>query len=94
MDDNISLHFKSSLTTSLIDCIITQPFDVLKTLMMNGRPGQFPTILHAAKHMMRFGYTGMYRGLMPAIVRKAPATVLLYLMYEQLRLNLGIRIVT
>lgn len=89
MDDNIMLHFKSSLVTSIIDCLITQPFDVLKTLMMNGRPGQFPTILHATKHMMRFGYIGLYRGLLPTVVRKAPATVLLYLIYEQLRLNLG-----
>lgn len=85
----MSLHFKSSLITSVIDVIITQPFDVLKTLMMNARPGQFPTVIDATHHMLRFGYSGIYRGIWPNIARKGPATILLYLIYEQLRLNLG-----
>ncbi|XP_064544959.1 mitochondrial dicarboxylate carrier isoform X1 [Drosophila montana] len=89
MDDDVYLHLKSSFISSIIDAIITQPFDVLKTLMMNAPPGQFPTVAHAIKYMMRFGYWGPYRGLAPTIVRKAPATILLFLIYEQLRINLG-----
>lgn len=89
MDDSMSLHFQSSLISSIIDSIMTQPFDVLKTLMMNARPGQFPTMIDAGIYMLRFGYLGVYRGLLPTIVRKAPATILLYIIYEQLRLHFG-----
>ncbi|KAH8410740.1 hypothetical protein KR222_002196, partial [Zaprionus bogoriensis] len=89
MEDDFALHFKSSLISSIIDAIITQPFDVLKTLRMNARPGQFPTTIDALKHMLRFGYGGLYRGLMPTLVRKVPAMVLMYIIYEQLRINLG-----
>ncbi|EDW19787.1 mitochondrial dicarboxylate carrier isoform X1 [Drosophila mojavensis] len=89
LEDDVHLHFKSSLITSIIESIISQPFDVLKTLMMNAPPTQFPTVFHAIKYMMRFGYLGLYRGLVPTIARKAPATISLFIIYEQLRLNLG-----
>lgn len=89
MNDDIKLHFTSSVISSTIDSIITQPFDVLKTLMMNARPGQFPTVIYAVKYMMRFGVLSPYRGLVPTLVRKVPATIMMYLIYEQLRLKLG-----
>ncbi|KAM8707730.1 hypothetical protein ACLKA7_014807 [Drosophila subpalustris] len=90
MNDDVRLHFTSSVISAIIDSIITQPFDVLKTLMMNARPGQFPTMLNAVKFMMRFGFWGPYRGLVPTLVRKVPATIMMYTIYEQLRLKLGI----
>ncbi|XP_060659614.1 mitochondrial dicarboxylate carrier, partial [Drosophila nasuta] len=90
MDDNIKLHITSSVMSSIIDSILTQPFDVLKTLMMNARPGQYPNMLHAVHFMMRFGVLSPYRGLMPALARKVPATIMMYVIYEQLRLKMGI----
>ncbi|KAH8274575.1 hypothetical protein KR044_013091, partial [Drosophila immigrans] len=90
MNDDIKLHIASSVISSVIDSVITQPFDVLKTLMMNAQPGQFPTMFHAAKYMMRFGVLSPYRGLLPTLVRKVPSTIMLYVIYEQLRLKLGI----
>ncbi|ALC44157.1 Dic4, partial [Drosophila busckii] len=89
MTDTICLHFGSSLVSSLISVWIAHPFDVLKTLMMNAAPGKYPNILYAVKHMMRFGFWGPYRGVVPTLVRKPPATILLFLIYEQLRLNFG-----
>ncbi|XP_034483172.1 mitochondrial dicarboxylate carrier-like [Drosophila innubila] len=90
LNDDVKLHFTSSVISAIIDSIITQPFDVLKTLMMNARPGQFPSMLSAVKFMMRFGFLGPYRGLAPTLVRKVPATIMMYIIYEQLRLKLGI----
>ncbi|XP_016982233.2 mitochondrial dicarboxylate carrier [Drosophila rhopaloa] len=90
VNDGVPLHFLTSLATSIISSTITHPLDVVKTLMMNSRPGEFSTTFHAAIYMMRFGVTGPYRGLVPAVVRKAPATTLLFVLYEQLRLHFGI----
>ncbi|XP_002135172.2 mitochondrial dicarboxylate carrier [Drosophila pseudoobscura] len=89
MKDDIVLHFDSSLISSIFSTVISHPFDVLKTLMMNARPGQFPSISHALKHMMRFGKLGPFRGLAPTMLRKGPATVCLLVFYEQLRLRFG-----
>ncbi|XP_036672078.3 mitochondrial dicarboxylate carrier [Drosophila suzukii] len=88
--DGIRLHFLTSLVTSIISSTFTHPLDVLRTIMMNSRPGEFPTLFHASTHMMRFGIMGPYRGLIPTIARKAPATTLLFVLYEQLRLHFGI----
>ncbi|KAH8267861.1 hypothetical protein KR026_009468 [Drosophila bipectinata] len=89
MHDSVPLHFFSSFVTSIISTTLTHPLDVMKTLMMTGRPGQFETFSQAAKHMMRFGYIGPFRGLLPTMVRKGPATVMVFVMYEQLRLHFG-----
>ncbi|XP_030387711.1 mitochondrial dicarboxylate carrier [Scaptodrosophila lebanonensis] len=88
-EDDFRLHFQSSFLSSIISSVISQPFDVLKTLMMNARPGEFKTPNHIFVHMMRFGPLGIFRGLLPNLARKGPATILLFLIYEQLRINLG-----
>ncbi|XP_017955247.1 mitochondrial dicarboxylate carrier isoform X2 [Drosophila navojoa] len=85
----IAAVLKAAIGNSAQLAVYDQPFDVLKTLMMNAPPTQFPTVFHAIKYMMRFGYLGPYRGLVPTIARKAPATISLFIIYEQLRLNLG-----
>ncbi|KRG06831.1 mitochondrial dicarboxylate carrier isoform X2 [Drosophila mojavensis] len=85
----IAAVLKAAIGNSAQLAVYDQPFDVLKTLMMNAPPTQFPTVFHAIKYMMRFGYLGLYRGLVPTIARKAPATISLFIIYEQLRLNLG-----
>ncbi|KAH8368669.1 hypothetical protein KR084_004289 [Drosophila pseudotakahashii] len=90
VNDGVPLHFLTSLVTSIISSTLTHPLDVVKTLMMNSRPGEFPTLFHASIYMMRFGFMGPFRGLVPTMVRKAPATTLLFVLYEQLRLHFGI----
>ncbi|XP_070071683.1 mitochondrial dicarboxylate carrier [Drosophila takahashii] len=90
VNDGVPLHFLTSLVTSIISSTLTHPLDVVKTIMMNSRPGEFPTLFHASIYMMRFGFMGPFRGLVPTIVRKAPATTLLFVLYEQLRLHFGI----
>ncbi|XP_033159038.1 mitochondrial dicarboxylate carrier [Drosophila mauritiana] len=90
VNDGLPLHFLTSLGTSFISSAITHPLDVVRTIMMNSRPGEFRTVFQASVHMMRFGLMGPYRGFVPTIVRKAPATTLLFVLYEQLRLHFGI----
>lgn len=90
VNDGLPLHFLTSLGTSIISSAITHPLDVVRTIMMNSRPGEFRTVFQASVHMMRFGVMGPYRGFVPTIVRKAPATTLLFVLYEQLRLHFGI----
>ncbi|XP_034656525.1 mitochondrial dicarboxylate carrier [Drosophila subobscura] len=89
MEDGFVLHFDSSLISSIFSSIISHPFDVLKTLMMNARPGEFRSIFHACMYMMRFGILSPFRGLAPTMLRKGPATISLFIIYEQLRLRFG-----
>ncbi|KAH8373373.1 hypothetical protein KR009_004551 [Drosophila setifemur] len=89
MNDQWPLHFLSSLVTSVSSSILTHPLDVLKTVMMNAMPGEMISLSQAARHMMRFGLIGPFRGLLPTMVRKGPATILLFVLYEQLRLHFG-----
>ncbi|KAH8286895.1 hypothetical protein KR018_007281, partial [Drosophila ironensis] len=89
MEDRMPLHFISSLTSSFISTPLVHPLDVMKTVKMNERPGQFKNMRDVFRHMMRFGVYGPFRGIGPTLVRKPPATILLFVIYEQLRLSFG-----
>ncbi|XP_065155245.1 mitochondrial dicarboxylate carrier [Atheta coriaria] len=87
--DNTTTHFLSSLTAGLIATTLTQPMDVIKTRMMNSKPGEFAGIWDAVKYTAKLGPLGFYKGYIPAFVRLGPHTILTFLFLEQLRLNFG-----
>merc|ERR1712235_17671 len=68
----------------------TMPFDVMKTRMMNAKPGTYKGVLDAAKHTLKQGGPmAFYSGFGPAAIRIIPQTVLTWVFKEQLRLNFG-----
>ena len=83
--DNLVTHFTASLTAGLIATSITMPLDVLKTRLMNARPGEYPTILHCARDILKVGPQGFFKGFTPAFVRLGPHTVLTFVFLEQLK---------
>ncbi|XP_074648076.1 mitochondrial dicarboxylate carrier-like isoform X2 [Tubulanus polymorphus] len=87
--DNMITHFTSSLTAGAIATAMTQPLDVMKTRMMNAKPGQYKNILACGVDIAKVGPIGFYKGFVPAFVRLAPHTILTFLFFEQLRLRLG-----
>lgn len=68
---------------------MTQPLDVLKTKMMNAKPGEYKSILDAVLHTAKSGPLSFFKGFTPAFLRIGPQTVLVFMFYEQLRLNFG-----
>lgn len=68
---------------------MTQPLDVLKTKMMNAKPGEFKGIWDVVVQTAKLGPVGFFRGFVPAFLRIAPHTVITFMFLEQFRLNFG-----
>ncbi|XP_057650894.1 mitochondrial dicarboxylate carrier [Diorhabda carinulata] len=88
-NDNAVTHFLASLTAGAIATTLTQPLDVLKTRSMNAKPGEFKHLGEIILYTAKLGPLGFFKGYIPAFVRLAPHTILLFLILEQLRLNFG-----
>ena len=87
--DNAATHFTASFAAASIATVLTQPLDVMKTRMMNAKPGQFKGILDCFVYTAKTGPLGFFKGFFPAWVRLAPHTVCTFLFLEQLRMHFG-----
>lgn len=88
--DNVGTHVSCSLGAGGIATTLTQPVDVLKTRVMNAKPGEFNGLFQLIGHTAKEGPLAFYKGYIPAFVRLAPHTVLTFVFLEQLRLNFGL----
>jgi len=88
-EDNLQLHFTASTLAGGIATLLTQPLDVVKTRMMNSKPGEFSSNLAVIKNVAQVGPMGFYKGFIPAFLRLAPHTILTFIFLEQLRMNFG-----
>jgi len=89
-EDNLTLHFTSSLGAGTIATMMTQPLDVLKTRAMNAKPGEFNGALGLVTFTAKQGPQAFFKGFIPAFVRLGPHTILTFIFLEQLRLNFGV----
>lgn len=117
--DNIYTHLFSSCSAASMATVLTQPIDVMKTRMMNAKPGMFfhilfyfkvkffnifknllfnvmgmllgeyKNIMHCFVLTGKQGPTAFFKGFVPAFVRLAPHTVLMFVFFEQLRQRFG-----
>jgi dicarboxylate transporter 10 len=87
--DNLLTHFSASTIAATIATTITQPLDVMKTRMMNAKPGEFKGIMDCFMYTLKAGPTAFFKGYVPAFVRLAPQTILTFVFFEQLRLHFG-----
>ncbi|XP_065066193.1 mitochondrial dicarboxylate carrier-like [Rhopilema esculentum] len=83
--DTVPTHLASSVIAGTIATMVTQPFDVLKTRLMNAAPGQYKSVLACVTETAKVGPIGFYKGFIPAWVRLGPQTILTWLFLEQLR---------
>ncbi|GFY50686.1 mitochondrial dicarboxylate carrier [Trichonephila inaurata madagascariensis] len=91
--DNLVTHFTASTMAGAVATTMTQPLDVLKTRMMNAKPGEYKSLWHCITVTAKLGPLGFFKGYIPAFVRLAPHTVLTFIFFEQLRINFGTRVV-
>ncbi|KAK4311171.1 hypothetical protein Pmani_017313 [Petrolisthes manimaculis] len=89
-NDNLSCHFTCSLAAGAIATTMTQPVDVIKTRVMNAKPGEFRGLWHIITYTASLGPMGFFKGYIPAFVRLGPHTILTFIMFEQFRKNFGI----
>lgn len=89
-EDNMITHFTASTAAGATATTMTQPLDVMKTRMMNAAPGVYKSIGNCASVIYQeHGAMGFFKGYVPAFVRLAPHTILMFLFFEQLRLRFG-----
>ena len=89
LKDGLICHFASSTVAGTIATGLTMPIDVMKTKMMNAKPGEFRGIGHCFVHTLKVGPSAFYKGFFPAFIRLAPQTILTFVFLEQLKIYFG-----
>ncbi|XP_022834850.1 mitochondrial dicarboxylate carrier-like [Spodoptera litura] len=87
--ENVVTHVTASLLAGGVATTMTQPVDVLKTRVMNAKPGEFKGIFDVVFNTAKEGPLAFFKGYIPAFVRLAPHTILTFVFLEQLRMNYG-----
>lgn len=91
LENEMKTHIISSIFTCITITTLVQPLDVLKTRIMNQSAFKRKTIYTAINNLYRIsGAKGFYKGFIPALIRVAPHTILVFVIYEQMRLKFGI----
>jgi hypothetical protein len=83
----------ASLVSGLVSALVSTPFDVIKTRMMNQpreRPLYSGPLDCALKTARAEGITGLYKGFTPAYARLAPHRVVHFVTLEQLNRVFGV----
>jgi dicarboxylate transporter 10 len=83
--ENTLTHFTASLGAGLMATLISMPTDVLKTMMMNARPGEIHSVWHATQLVVKADKLGLLKGFWPRYVRLGPFTILTFIFYEKLK---------
>ena len=84
--DDAKTHFLASMGAGLIATLFTMPVDVIKTLVMNAKPGEKKNIFFIASELLKVDKLGLFKGFWPRYVRLGPFTVLAFIFYERLKL--------
>ena len=69
----------------LIATAITMPIDVMKTLVMNAKPGEKKSIMGHANELLKYDKLGLFKGFLPRYFRLGPFTILTFIFYEKLK---------
>ncbi|VDP67837.1 unnamed protein product [Echinostoma caproni] len=88
-DDKPLTHMMASASAAGVATCITQPFDVMKTRLMNAPPGKYSGLVSCGLDIAVTGPLGFFKGLVPAFIRLAPHTVLTFVFLEQLKVHFG-----
>lgn len=85
-DDNIICHFTASFAAGTVATTVCSPADVLKSRIMNASgPGSSSTLAVIRHSMATEGPMFMFKGWVPAWSRLQPTTILIFLIFEQLK---------
>jgi dicarboxylate transporter 10 len=87
--DTVPTHLSASIIAATMATILTQPADVVKTRLMNAKPGEYSGLLQVFAEVGKNGPQGFFKGFIPAFIRLAPHTILLFIFFEQIRMAFG-----
>ena len=92
--EGILLHMGCSMLAGLLTATITSPVDVIKTRVMNQTSNsllKYTGTVAATREIIHIeGLSGLYKGWFPNWMRIGPHTIVAFLIYEQLRISMGL----
>lgn len=94
LKDGVLCHFISSVLAGICMAVVTSPMDLIKTRIMNQKPGQkhYKGIIDCAVTTLKEeGAMTFYKGFTPQWLRFGPFTVVQLVVWEWLRSLYGIR---
>lgn len=96
MQEGLLLHFLSAIIAGFVTSLVTSPFDLVKTRIMNEQIVAkdklvYSTTMGSFKKIFRYeGLLGFYKGFIPNWMRIGPHTLITFMIFEQLRRVVGL----
>lgn len=89
LDDGWFLHLISATTSGILCAPLLQPLEVIKTVHMLAGSNFLPSMTDKIRFIMRSGPKGFFRGLTASMCRIIPNTIIIFILYEQIRQRFG-----
>lgn len=89
LQDGLQLHAATATWAGFIAAFVANPFDVVKSRVMNGR-GEYGGMVDCfQKTISKEGVGSLWKGFIPAWGRVGPRVIICFVTMEQLRLRFG-----
>lgn len=85
MTDTVPTHITASCLAGFLSTFICSPFDVFKARLMTVRSQTHPMMVMAGRMIKHEGVGWMFKGLTPALISRAPSTIITFVTFEQLK---------
>ncbi|KAF2154117.1 mitochondrial carrier [Myriangium duriaei CBS 260.36] len=85
MTDTVPTHIAASCLAGFLSTFICSPFDVFKARLMTIRSQTHPMWVMASRMIKHEGIGWMFKGLTPALISRAPSTIITFVTFEQLK---------
>ncbi|GAB7353357.1 hypothetical protein MBLNU459_g3841t1 [Dothideomycetes sp. NU459] len=84
MGDDVPTHITASCLAGFLSTFICSPLDVLKARLMTRKTSHSVPVM-LSRIFKNEGPAWMFRGLTPALISRAPSTIITYVTFEQLK---------
>lgn len=84
MRDNVPTHITASCLAGFLSTFLCSPLDVFKARVMTKHGNQRMSML-LKQSFRNEGWLWMFRGLTPALISRAPSTIITFVTFEQLK---------
>lgn len=85
MEDGVLCHLVSSAIAGFVACVIGSPVDVLKTRIMNSKPGEYSGFMDCIMKTMKEGPMAFYKGFQANAGRIVSWNIAMFLCLGQIR---------
>lgn len=85
MTDTVPTHISASCLAGFMSTLICSPFDVFKARLMTAKQQTHSIPVMLARTFKNEGAAWMFHGLTPALISRAPSTIITFVTFEQLK---------